>query len=283
MVGVDLDGAIAALAHARGLEAQAADVGNTPGREQHRVGLQAAAVVQVHLDAVRRAGERRDVGAQPQVDAAGLQLAGDEGAHFVVEAAQHLLAPVQEMHLGAEAAEDGSELAGDVAAAHHRQPPRERVEVEHRIRADAQLRVRHRRHRGRAARRDEDVARGEGLGPMRRLQVDGVAIDQAGPTAQDAHAGIDQQLLVDAVQARDLGRAVGAQAVPVEARFTHLPAVAGGVVQVVSVVRRIAVQLLGDAADVHAGAAQPLLRRWPRGRRAAPPCGRRARRRCRRR
>ena len=44
----------------------------------------------------------------------------------MVEAAQHLLAAIELGHRGAEAVEDRGELAGDVAAADHHQPLRER-------------------------------------------------------------------------------------------------------------------------------------------------------------
>ena len=72
----------------------------------------------------------------------------------------------------------------------------------------------------------------------------------------DLDAGIDEDALVDAVQARDLAVLVGEQRRPVEARLADAPAVGGSELEILAQVRRVGEQLLRDAADVDAGAAE---------------------------
>jgi len=68
--------------------------------------------------------------------------------------------------------------------------------------------------------------------------------------------GIDQPALVNAVQAGNFPVLVGEQLRPVEYRLGDLPAEIGGVLEFVTQVRGVGKQLLGDAADVDAGAAE---------------------------
>ena len=75
--------------------------------------------------------------------------------------------------------------------------------------------------------------------------------------ARDAR--VVEQLGVDAVQPRDLDVLVRDQALPLEAGRADVPAVRGGVGEVVPVVRGVDEELLRDAADVHAGAAEASL------------------------
>src|SRR5687767_11486167 len=70
------------------------------------------------------------------------------------------------------------------------------------------------------------------------------------------HAGIDERALVDAVKPRDLAVLAGEQRPPVEARLAHRPAVRRRDLEVLAKVRRIGEELLRDAADVDAGAAE---------------------------
>jgi hypothetical protein len=70
------------------------------------------------------------------------------------------------------------------------------------------------------------------------------------------HARIHEHALVDAVQARDLAVLVGEQRLPVEARLARGPAVRRRDLEILAKVRRVGEQLLGDAADVDAGAAE---------------------------
>jgi hypothetical protein len=66
-----------------------------------------------------------------------------------------------------------------------------------------------------------------------------------------------EQRSVDAVEPCDFPGALRLEVGPVEERFTRqLPAVAGGLLERFGVAGRIAVELLGNAAHVDAGAAQ---------------------------
>jgi len=69
-------------------------------------------------------------------------------------------------------------------------------------------------------------------------------------------AGVDQDPLVDAVQARDLAVLVREERRPVEARLAGAPAVGRGDVEVLAKVRGVGEELLWNAADVDAGAAK---------------------------
>jgi hypothetical protein len=72
------------------------------------------------------------------------------------------------------------------------------------------------------------------------------------------HAGAGQSALVDAVEAGNFLVLVGEQRLPVEARFADDPAVAGGDVEILAPVRGVGEELLRDAADVDAGAAEAI-------------------------
>jgi hypothetical protein len=72
----------------------------------------------------------------------------------------------------------------------------------------------------------------------------------------DLDAGIDQHALVDAVQPRDLAVLVRDQGLPVEGALADGPAVGAGEREVLAEMRGVGEQLLRDAADVDAGAAE---------------------------
>jgi hypothetical protein len=81
-----------------------------------------------------------------------------------------------------------------------------------------------------------------------------------GPSAHDLHAGEPQHALVDGVQALDLAILVREQRLPVEARLClicpDLPAEAPRDLEVLAEMRGVGEELLRDAADVDAGAAE---------------------------
>ena len=185
-------------------------------------------------------------------DALLAHLVGHEARHVGVEAAQQLGAAHQLRHLGAQAVKDGRHFAGDVAAAHHHQVFREQRQIEHLVRADRQLAARHLGPQRVAAGGHQHVARLEALA----VHLDVVCAGQPCTAAQNRHARIEQQAFVDAVQARYFSAAVGLQQRPVELRLSHLPAVAARFFKGLGVVRRVAVELLRNATQVHAGAAQ---------------------------
>jgi hypothetical protein len=76
----------------------------------------------------------------------------------------------------------------------------------------------------------------------------------------DLNAGLDQHVLVYAVQARDLAVLVPEQRRPVEARLAaQREAVAARNFKVFPPVRGVGEQLLRDAADIDAGAAEAAV------------------------
>ena len=177
---------------------------------------------------------------------------GDEGAHVVVEAAQDLLAPAELGHVRAEAMEDRRELACDVAAADDDQPLGKARQVEDLVRADRELGARHFRRNRPASGGDDDVR-----GAMANaVDLDFVRADELGPAADHGRSGAFEQLAVDAVEAADLRGAARLQGRPVEARRADAPAEAACLGEALGVMRGEAVQLLRNAAEVDAGAAE---------------------------
>jgi hypothetical protein len=79
-----------------------------------------------------------------------------------------------------------------------------------------------------------------------------------GATPKNLYAGLGQHALVDAIQARDLAVLVGQQRRPVEARLTDRPAEGARDLEVLAEMRRVGEELLRDAADVDAGAAEAI-------------------------
>jgi hypothetical protein len=118
------------------------------------------------------------------------------------------------------------------------------------------LAARHSGDQRRATRGNEDVTGGDALVAVSRAHLHGVRIAQRGPALQQAHTGTAQQLLVHTVQAGDLFGAGSLEPAPVKMRLAHRPAKACGFFKRFCIVRGIAVELLGDAAHVHAGATQ---------------------------
>ena len=91
------------------------------------------------------------------------------------------------------------------------------------------------------------------------VEFDGVRIDQVGAAFEDVDAGNLQEAPVDAVEALNFSVFVGDQRGPVESPFANGPTKTSGVLEVIPEACSIDQQLLGDAADVDAGAAQVTL------------------------
>jgi hypothetical protein len=91
------------------------------------------------------------------------------------------------------------------------------------------------------------------------VDFDLVRTEKRRAPAQDLDLGLRQDALVDRVQARDLAVLVGEQRAPVEARFAEGPAVAFRDLEVLAEMRGVGEQLLRDAADVDAGAAEAAV------------------------
>jgi hypothetical protein len=83
-------------------------------------------------------------------------------------------------------------------------------------------------------------------------------IDHLGATLQDLHPRFPQHVLVHAVEARDLLVLVRQQRRPVEAGLARGPAIRGGDLEVLAEMRGVGEELLRDAADVDAGAAEAV-------------------------
>ena len=81
-------------------------------------------------------------------------------------------------------------------------------------------------------------------------------VPHRGAGAVDLHAGVDEHALVDAVQSGDLAVLVREERRPVEARLAARPAVGGGDLELLAEMRGVGKELLRDAADVDAGAAE---------------------------
>ena len=103
---------------------QARGVGRAAGGVEHAVGVERVTVAQRDPQALALARDPGDIGLRAQIHALLSHLGGEEVAHVVVEAAQHLIAAVKLRDLRAQAAKDRCELARDVAAAHHHQVKR---------------------------------------------------------------------------------------------------------------------------------------------------------------
>ena len=108
-----------------------------------------------------RAGllDRRDLAAGEHLDAARFHLDAQVLAHVVVEAAQDILAAIDQRHMRAQPGEDAGELDGDVAAALDHDAARQLRQMKRLVRGDGVLdagngvAVTRRRRRSRSGRR----------------------------------------------------------------------------------------------------------------------------------
>jgi len=147
--------------------------------------------------------------------------------------------------------------------------------MERLVGGDGVLEARQRRLVRPAAGGDEDMACGDGLA----IDGNGVRIGELRAAADDRDSRFRQDVFVDAVEARDLPVLVGEQRRPVEAWLTDDPAVGRGDLEVFPPMRGVGEELLRNAADVDAGAAEtvgfsdrdlrPVRRRDPAGANAA--------------
>jgi hypothetical protein len=92
---------------------------------------------------------------------------------------------------------------------------------------------------------------------VRSGDLDAMAVDHARAAAHDRRAGAFEKLAVHGVEPRDLDAAVGLQRLPVErGRVADAPAEARRFLEALVVVRGEAVELLRNATDVDASAAE---------------------------
>ncbi len=192
------------------------------------------------------------------LDAALLQLGAQMRAHVVVEAAQDVVAAIDQRHLGAEAVEDAGELDRDIAAALDQDALRQLLQMECLVRRDDVLvALDVLAHRRRAAGRDQDMLGAHGLAGG--AELDGVRIEQHRAALDDLDLGAIEIGGVGPLQPVDLLVLVGDQRRPVELRLGHCPAEARGILEFVGKARGIDQELLRHAAADHAGAADAIL------------------------
>src|SRR5258707_13022265 len=106
------------------------------GGEHDLVDLDLAAVRQLDPERTLRLIDASDGLAGDDPDAAFLHLAAQMGAQVLIEAAQDVLAAIDQRDLGAEAIEDGGELDRDIAAALNEHAVRQRLKMEGLVRGD---------------------------------------------------------------------------------------------------------------------------------------------------
>ena len=184
---------------------------------------------------------------------------GQGVAHVLVEAAQHLVAAIDQRHLAAQTMEDVGELDRDITAADDDDAVGQMRRDEGLVGGDGMLGADAIAHVARRppAGGDEDVAGGDRA--VRLLQMDRVRVHEFGPLHDDLDAGLGDVLVIEPFEARDLLVLVGDQHVPVEFRPRHRPAEAAGILEILDIVAGIDEQLLGDAAADHAGAAEAVF------------------------
>ena len=114
---IDRDAAVLGEPHAGRLETEPRNIRPPPGREHHAIDGEGFAIGQLDAEAVLDLLDRVDRLPGDDPDAAPLHLRAQMLAHVVVEAAQNIVAAIDQRHLGAEPMENAGELDRDIAAA----------------------------------------------------------------------------------------------------------------------------------------------------------------------
>ncbi len=169
----------------------------------------------------------------------------------MVEPAQRQRLAIDEMHLGAQGAENAGEFNRDIAGADHDDMPRHCLQVERVVRNDAEFGARDIGTLRVAAGRDDDLLRGDPLAG----DLDRVGIDQYGAAVEHCRARAGQQLAVDTLQPGDLAVLGGDQLAPVVRAFLDRPAEPGGIFGPTTILTGLHQQLLRHAANIDARAA----------------------------
>ena len=152
-------------------------------------------------------------------DALLLHLGAQMGADVLVEAAQDVLAAIDQRHVGAETGEDAGKLQRDIAAALDHDALRQRFQVKHLVRGNHMLDAGDRLPVvRRAAGRDQHVFCGHRLAGREPQRVR-VLEHRAG--LDDAGAGFLHVGGIGGFQPRDFPVLVGDQGRPVEARLAE--------------------------------------------------------------
>ena len=217
-------------------------------RVEHGIGCKRLAVGELYVQPAAGSHDAAYIGIHPHIYAVLAHFTGGEVTDVIIEAAQDLFAAIKLDDVGAEAVEDGRELAGDVAAAYDHQPGRKDWQVKHLVGRHHMLAPDDLRHLRPATGSDQNAF------GTKLLITDhnGVGIKQGGPTAHHMH--LRQQPFVDAIQPQDFPGAVGLQRLPVESRVAYGPAKTTRLDKGFAEVCGIAVKLLRNATEIDAGA-----------------------------
>ncbi len=256
--GIDLDRALVVQFDAGRLQAEVLDVGDAPCGEHDHVGLQLHPVLEVVDQACGGLLDLLVLAAQDDLDPALLDLAGQVGAHIVVEAAQDIGAPVDQGRLDAQAGEDPRELHRDIAAACDQDAFGQFGQVEGFFGGDGVFDALQAFRLPRAAARsDQDLLGGEGL--VLADDLDRMGVLQHGAPMNQLHPGLAQVGGVDARQAGDLDVLGLQEGRPVEPGVVEGPAVALGDLERVADLGGHDHEFLGHTAPDDAGAADAVL------------------------
>ena len=196
-----------------------------------------------------------------------LHLLAHMRAHVVVEAAQDVVAAIDQRHVGAEACKDAGEFQRDVAAALDQDALRLLLEVKRLVGGDHVLDAGNLGAViGRGADRDQHMLRAHALAVRQRQRM---RVLEHRARLDDLGAGLLEVGRIGRLQARDLLVLVGDQRRPVERARRDRPAEAGRVLDLLMHMRGIDQELLRHAAADHAGAADPVLLRHQHARAVA--------------
>ncbi len=160
----------------------------------------------------------------------------------------------EQLHFAAKLMERSGQLAGDIAAAGDGDALRPLLEGKKAVGGDAELGARQLRHHGPAAGRDHDVPRGQ----ARAVYLDRILVEEAGGAAHVGHALGRQIALVDAVQAQHVRVALALQNRPIVAAQSEVESIVARIGKTQCHARGVPHDLLGNAADVHAGSSQAV-------------------------
>jgi len=195
--------------------------------------------------------------AGPNGDAVLFHLAPHMAADVLVEAAQDVVAAIDQRHIGAETGKDTGKFQRDITAALNHDALRQRGQMKRFVRRNHVLDAGNRNPMiWGAAGRDQHIFRSHSLAGSQPKRM---RILEYRACLDDTGAGFFHIGRVGGLQTRDLPVLVGDQGRPVERRGSNCPAEARRVLDFVMDVRGIDQKLFRHAAADHAGAAHPVF------------------------
>src|SRR6185312_11243811 len=248
---VDADRTVAVGSDADRLEPEIGGIGCAAGTAQEEIGIDGLAGRKRAANAVAPLLDRGEQHAAADANAARPVHRHQMVTHVLVESAQELVGADQHLDLDSGHMEDAGELDRDVAAPGYDDTSRQGFEVERLVRGDEVLGTGNIGHGRPAAGRDHDALGCHLFG----ADAHSVRILQHAAAAEHCDAGLFEQGDVDAVEPVELLVLGGDELRPVEAALADLPAIAGGILELLGEMRAIDQELFRDAAAQHAGAA----------------------------